>query len=754
MTSNIRLKETKQAARFVSANPKKAIEILGKYNQVPVLDDIDLLQLKVLSEAYYKIGDENKSSLFDNLAQFFSLDSEALSSHYSSIVKEGNNVVRLLLTEDSFERNALFKVIVYFYKEGKQLESSLLYYLYKKLFGKDSVLDELMHFKVRGLIDFLDYILTKKADWIIVCDCLFEEEVFEALLIKKVLSFLKLNANLVTRESFGIHDIDICLKTMEVENVKQFLLKTYENNINQKPIVVLGTSNLIKKIARQKGMYRYFEVLFRQSCELPVPYYDCVLLGDFRQTSNFLYGLNVEDCLDNNQPYDYSIIIPARNSSEFLKYALLTCLNVDYDKHRFEVLVSDNSDQGNTQIKELVEDYQKEYENLSYVKAPFPLSLPRTFEFAYLAAKGKKIISLGSDDGILRYSLNELDRVFRENNDPLLVHFQSVDYIWPSKKNKRALLAYKRICFNDKKHETILNSTDMFFDFICGKYPFTFLPILYMRTCIKKQLISKIIDVTGKFEFGYSQDIYTGIVNLLLLDSLVYTSLPLIIGGGSPIGVGKLVKNSELNPKVYKFGMRNANICYYHYFSQKSEDLYWGSIYTENERWFIFTEYSKINDLAVFGNRHLPLYPIDGIIQSFGSMFELYDFNTKDSNYLHYWVQHCAELLGGDVIQTLKLKKNSLIEARRKAIKKYRIKQFAKKIDVFGLLRIINNLFKKRYTKRGLGQDSSGNGGLKPLITYDSKNSIYIYDKRKGLQDVFEASKLLETPKYKALILK
>jgi hypothetical protein len=119
-----------------------------------------------------------------------------------------------------------------------------------------------------------------------------------------------------------------------------------------------------------------------------------------------------------------SIVIPTRDRPGTLGFALRTCLTQDFED--FEVVVSDNCSPPTT--REVVESFADP--RIKYVRAPNPLAMTDSLEFAVGHASGEYVTLIGDDDGYLPNALSEMDRLL-ELADAKALRWDSVLYNWP-----------------------------------------------------------------------------------------------------------------------------------------------------------------------------------------------------------------------------------------------------------------------------------------------------------------------------------
>ena len=119
-----------------------------------------------------------------------------------------------------------------------------------------------------------------------------------------------------------------------------------------------------------------------------------------------------------------SIIIPTRERSYYLHYALQTALEID-DKN-IEIIVSDNCSKDGT--KAVVEEFSDN--RLKYFRTSKRISMRENFNTAVLNSTGDYIIFFGDDDGILPGQFKFLRRILEEHR-PDGISWLKSSYIWP-----------------------------------------------------------------------------------------------------------------------------------------------------------------------------------------------------------------------------------------------------------------------------------------------------------------------------------
>lgn len=320
-----------------------------------------------------------------------------------------------------------------------------------------------------------------------------------------------------------------------VNQISNILSLLNSNNNSNQPILLFGDSRLLMEINEDIENSRILEMYFRHFEDQPISRKDCLLLGPYFKSISYIWGYDVEKEFNKEPECDFSIIIPVRNSTKYLKETIETCINQDYDGS-YEILISDNSSATNINVLSLI----KEIDNskIRYISTPFDLCLAKSFEYAYLNSRGKYLLAIGSDDGLIRNGLSKINEAFNHFPDNSIVQWPRAIYVWPDSSNSKTnILTYKYEYLNDVQ-PIELQTKPLIEHFAQTNSTFTDMPVLYMVTCIKRSHINKIFKYTGKFEDGGSQDVYTGFINLFIENKITYIEHPIVIGGDSVASLG------------------------------------------------------------------------------------------------------------------------------------------------------------------------------------------------------------------------
>lgn len=119
-----------------------------------------------------------------------------------------------------------------------------------------------------------------------------------------------------------------------------------------------------------------------------------------------------------------TIIVPTRERSDTLRWALKTCVTQDYDN--LEILISDNASADAT--RDVVESYDDP--RIRYVNPGRRLGMSEHWEFAFSHVVDGYIGVIGDDDGLLPSAVEDVAAIIGSSGLPLVWPIQQ--YFWPS----------------------------------------------------------------------------------------------------------------------------------------------------------------------------------------------------------------------------------------------------------------------------------------------------------------------------------
>ena len=290
--------------------------------------------------------------------------------------------------------------------------------------------------------------------------------------------------------------------------------------------------------------------------------------GDYTKYMSYIYGFDVRKRIETPASCEISVVLPVRNNAETLRYTLQTCMEQRF-RGDYEIVLSDNSDEGNTAIYDLYQELDDPH--IRYYRTPFVLPLTKSFEYAFLQARGEFIFSIGADDGLFPWTMEEIHKIIPQMGDCDIIGWLRGFYAWPGfnggQQNELGIKLQDKKTGVDVQHiqgleslkEVILQTDKLMF----------VMPLLYINSGFRRKYFKKLLEKTGRLWYAASQDVQMGAVNLAINDTYIFTSYPLSIAGMSGGSIGHdsqrvntdLKKLGEYALKVYD--RNNLHICDY-----------------------------------------------------------------------------------------------------------------------------------------------------------------------------------------------
>lgn len=271
--------------------------------------------------------------------------------------------------------------------------------------------------------------------------------------------------------------------------------------------------------------------------------------GSYLEHISILYGMDAGIAVAAEAKCRFSVVIPVRNSVSTLKHTLKTCLNQRYQGD-FEIVISDNSTAGSVEVYEFCRTIKDK--RVRYCRTPRELPLTKSFEYAFLQARGEYIFSLGADDAMLPWTLEVWDKVIREYPEEEIFLWDRGFYAWPGfnggQQHQFAIPGkYRKNVIECGKLES-LQYLNLALEKPQNMY---LLPMLYINSGFRRDFMRRLLDATGRMWDGGSQDLYMGVMVSVLMKKIIKIDYPLAIAGMSAASVGAL-SNRAVKDKADK----------------------------------------------------------------------------------------------------------------------------------------------------------------------------------------------------------
>jgi glycosyltransferase involved in cell wall biosynthesis len=235
----------------------------------------------------------------------------------------------------------------------------------------------------------------------------------------------------------------------------------------------------------------------------------------------------------------YTIIIPTKNSVEYLKDSISSVISQDFID--YELLVSDNCSEDDTY------KYVQSIENpnIRLLKTPEPLEMSDHYEWALNHARGEWIVILGTDDGVMPYFFTLLEHLTKIAKSKGINVINSVRayFFWKGCQDIYGdcavnYLARARYWIRPAKW-AILQAT-------IGNKSYIDLPQMYTTSVVNKTVIEKVKEKNGGLFYSINPPDANGAANICLIeDSYLESLTPISWVGSSPKSVGMIYRQNR-----------------------------------------------------------------------------------------------------------------------------------------------------------------------------------------------------------------
>ncbi len=348
------------------------------------------------------------------------------------------------------------------------------------------------------------------------------------------------------------------LKTEENADgdIHKWLEKLAESNTEGGVIFVLASGILTEQLLEQKDMKARLERLTVAENDYQEGNIAVSRYGDYLEYIADVYNVSTQEIrqeLYQEPTCRFSVIIPCRNVSRTLYYTLKTCLNQSF-KGKYEIVISDNSDISlgeDTLVYKICRELNDD--RIKYYRTGGNLPLAKNYEFPYLKAKGEFLFSLGADDGMLPWCLEELDAVLDRYPEQKIFLWHEATYQWPETeenfvgKSGIATLLSKNVYRKGSPYIFEYPTEPIFRESFYNYGNNYMLPQLYHNSGIRREYMAVLLEKTGVLWGGINQDISMAVTIGNIEEKLCFINNPLIINGVSSNSIGSLNNAAMLN---------------------------------------------------------------------------------------------------------------------------------------------------------------------------------------------------------------
>jgi hypothetical protein len=194
----------------------------------------------------------------------------------------------------------------------------------------------------------------------------------------------------------------------------------------------------------------------------------------------------------------------------------------------YEIVVNDNSDDDETKhyIQQMLEIDARAKPKVRYHKRSEVCSMSDNFDDAISRANGEYIIVIGDDDGILPMALCEISKLVAQTGAGVIKWSNGL-YNWPDMELQNAA-NYLGFCVM-RSIEVARGKTEL--ERSLRTFNYENLPMLYINSAIRRDVVQTIRDGDGKLFRSRSPDVYSAIVLAYACGEFLNVSVPFTLAG-------------------------------------------------------------------------------------------------------------------------------------------------------------------------------------------------------------------------------
>lgn len=303
-------------------------------------------------------------------------------------------------------------------------------------------------------------------------------------------------------------------------------------------VLVLASSRKFEELSRSNVLRNRIDNLFGYQENFQADYYAFGWCGSYLDYIGQLYNMDTKEAVYRKPECKFSIVIPARNSATTLQHTLKTCFNQRWQGD-FEIVISDNSTENNNEVYQFCQTLQDE--RIKYYKTPRDLRLNRSFEYAFLQTKGEYVLSIGSDDALLPWTMEVWDQVISDYPEEEIFLWDRGFYAWPGFNDGQQHQFSVPGKYRKGNYKVEYVEPVQYLSWAMDKPNAMYLlPMLYINSGFKRSFMQTLLEETGRLWDGVCQDLYMGVIVSVIKEKIIKINYPLTMAGMSSGSVGAL----------------------------------------------------------------------------------------------------------------------------------------------------------------------------------------------------------------------
>jgi glycosyltransferase involved in cell wall biosynthesis len=238
----------------------------------------------------------------------------------------------------------------------------------------------------------------------------------------------------------------------------------------------------------------------------------------------------------------FSVLLPTRNRLEYLKYAIASVTQQDYD--HWEVVVSDNNSEDDNEgyIKSLSDSRIKYFRTQSFI------SVTENWNHALEKSSGDYLIMLGDDDCLLKNYFKACLNLLQQNDFPDMIYTSALNYVYPNVLTgspQGCLMKFGYASFLVDKRNPYILDKQAILNHVREVMNFTLSVNFNMQHSLVSRSLVKEMHNYGKFYQSPYPDYYATTSLLIKAKRILAVPYPMVVIGVTPKSFGCYYSNDK-----------------------------------------------------------------------------------------------------------------------------------------------------------------------------------------------------------------
>jgi glycosyltransferase involved in cell wall biosynthesis len=243
----------------------------------------------------------------------------------------------------------------------------------------------------------------------------------------------------------------------------------------------------------------------------------------------------------------FSVLLPTRNRLEYLKFAIASVIQQDYEN--WEIIVSDNNstDDNEGYVRSLRDS------RIKYFRTHSSVSVTENWNNALEKSSGDYVIMLGDDDCLLKSYFRTCLDLIQQNNFPDMIYSSALNYVYPDVMPGAPLgylMKYGYASFLVDRKDPYILDRQVALSHVKELMNFTMAVNFNMQHSLVSRSLIKEMQNHGEFYQSPYPDYYATTSLLIKAERILVLPYPMVVIGVTPKSFGYYYFNNKENQGI------------------------------------------------------------------------------------------------------------------------------------------------------------------------------------------------------------